>query len=430
MSDLIAELVAGGYPDPDGGPALDVRLDSVAIEDSLDGREADLLRDLQLGPALAVVSDPDTRAALGARVERALGSRFRVQSVVLPARPHADDQTVDRLRNALDPGVDALVAVGSGTVNDLCKHVAASLDRPYVVFATAPSMNGYTSMSASITVDSLKSSLPARPPRGAFFDLEVIASAPTRLIVAGLGESLCRSTAQVDWLMAHLLLDTPYRNAPFALLAADEAALLAQVDALVAGDRGAVRRLVRILVLSGFGMTVCGSSAPASQGEHLLAHYIGMRRPDLRDSTFHGEQMSVTTLAMTELQQRILAMPALPPLHPTGVTEREVVDLFGSRICWEKFAPKRLSAERAEEINQRVAEDWDTIRARISCVGLGLAELRSILSFAGAPMRAEDLGWPDALLAESGAKARLIRGRFTFLDLAAELGLPAIATAG
>ena len=60
---------------------------------------------------------------------------------------------------------DALVAVGSGTINDLCKYAAAKDGKPYVVFATAPSMNGYTSMNAAITVDGHKKTLPAATPR-------------------------------------------------------------------------------------------------------------------------------------------------------------------------------------------------------------------------------------------------------------------------
>jgi Glycerol dehydrogenase and related enzymes len=87
---------------------------------------------------------------------------------------------------------DALVAVGSGTINDLCKY-AAFLDRkPYVVFGTAPSMNGYTSVSAAITEHGHKKSLPAAAPVGVFLDLAVLAAAPPRMIRSGLGDSICR----------------------------------------------------------------------------------------------------------------------------------------------------------------------------------------------------------------------------------------------
>ena len=65
---------------------------------------------------------------------------------------------------------DALIAVGSGTINDLCKYASALDRKPYVVFGTAPSMNGYTSVNAAITVGGLKKSLTAQAPAGAFLD--------------------------------------------------------------------------------------------------------------------------------------------------------------------------------------------------------------------------------------------------------------------
>src|SRR6185295_482865 len=158
-----------------------------------------------------------------------------------------------QLAGRLDPQLDAVVAVGSGTINDLCKLAARDRGVPQLVFATAPSMNGYTSLSASLTEGGVKRSLRAATPVAAFFDLGVLAAAPIRLIRAGLGDSICRPTAQADWRLAHLLLDQPYRAAPFALLAGDEAALLARADALVTGDLAAMRHLARTLVLSGFG---------------------------------------------------------------------------------------------------------------------------------------------------------------------------------
>ena len=126
-------------------------------------------------------------------------------------------QTVEVLRRA-SADADALVAVGSGTINDVCKYAAAKDGKRYAVFATAPSMNGYASKNAAITIDGHKSSLAAASPVGVFMDLAVLCAAPARMIRAGLGDSLCRSTAQADWLLSHHLLGTPYRHAPFALL--------------------------------------------------------------------------------------------------------------------------------------------------------------------------------------------------------------------
>lgn len=422
--DPIALLLEGRYPDPETGELLRAQARSIAIEPSLDGAEAELVGGLGLGRNLAVVSDVDTHAALGRRVERALAARFTVQSIVLGRRPHPDTETLARLGGLLEARTDAVVAVGSGTLNDLCKVVALRRGCPQVVFATAPSMNGYTSLSASITEAGLKRSLRAATPVGAFFDLGVLAAAPARLIRAGLGDSVCRPTAQADWLLSHLLLDRPYREAPFALLAADEAELFARAGALVAGDLSAMRHLVRTLVLSGFGMTLADGSYPASQGEHLISHYVeAMGPPDLPEA-FHGEQIGVAAIAVAELQERLLAREAPPELRPTAVGREELVGRYGEErgeACWRELSGKHFDRERTEELNARLAARWGEMRARIRPVTLGAARLRAVLEAAGAPIVPEDLGWPAELLADAMTHARELRNRYTFMDLAADM---------
>jgi glycerol-1-phosphate dehydrogenase [NAD(P)+] len=252
----------------------------------------------------------------------------------------------------------------------------------------------------------------------------VLAAAPIRLIRAGLGDSVCRPTAQADWLLAHLLFDRAYREAPFALLAGDEPVLLAEARALVSGDLAAMRRLVRTLVLSGFGMTICGGSYPASQGEHLLSHYIEMMRPADLPAALHGEQTGVCALAMARLQDRVLAREAPPVVHPTAVAHDDVIRRFGAErgeACWRELEPKRIDRDRAEQLTARLAAGWDAMRTRIRGVTLGHASMAAALAAAGAPTAPHDLGWPDALLDDAIAHAREIRNRYTFLDFALDI---------
>ena len=424
MSDgTIERLLEGRYPDPDGGGVLRVPTRAVVIGDSLARDEAELVRRLDLGRAFAVVSDSVTHGVLGARVERALAAIGPVTSLVLPGRPHADETTA-ALVGRETARVDALVAVGSGTITDLTKYAAARAGKPCAAFGTAPSMNGYTSPSAAITVDGLKKSLPAVAPAGVFLDVAILAAAPARLVRAGLGDSLCRSTAQADWLLAHLLRGEPYREVPFALLAPDEPGLLAESEALVRGDHAAVARLARTLVLSGFGMAICGGSYPASQGEHLISHYADMLGSTAWPPSFHGEQVGVATLAMAALQEEVLGGPA-PEIGPTRADESALVGHFGPALgpaCWRELARKRLDAKAAEALTWRLAEDWERIRSRLLSVTRSAGELRAALARAGAPVTPEALGWPRAFFRDAVLHAREIRSRWTFLDLAADAG--------
>jgi glycerol-1-phosphate dehydrogenase [NAD(P)+] len=424
LSDVtIQRLLEGGYPDPDGGGALHVPTRAVVVADSLAGDEAELVRRLELGRSFAVVSDSVTHEVLGRRVERALGAIGPITSLVLPGGPHADEMTAE-LVGRETAHVDALVAVGSGTITDLTKYAAARAGKPCAAFGTAPSMNGYTSPSAAITIDGLKKSVPAVAPAGVFLDLGVLAAAPVRLIRAGLGDSLCRSTAQADWLLAHLLRGEPYREAPFALLGPDEPGLLAEPEALVRGDRAAVARLARTLVLSGFGMAICGGSYPASQGEHLISHYADMLGSPDWPPSFHGEQVGVATLAMARLQEQILGGPP-PQIGPTREDESALVRHFGPTLgpaCWRELARKGLDAAAAKVLTERLADEWEQIRSRIRTVKRSAAGLRATLERAGAPVTPEALGWSRAFFRDAVLRAREIRSRWTFLDLAADAG--------
>jgi len=421
-ADPLEALLAGRYRDPQTGELVGVTTQALALEPSLAGSEADLVAGLGFGRRLAIVSDPNTTAALGARVTRALSGRFTIIPIALPRDPVPDAETVERLRVA-SASADALIAVGSGTINDLAKYASALDGKPYAVFATAPSMNGFTSLTASITVDGHKKTLPAHAPAGAFFDLEVLAAAPARLIRSGLGDSICRATAQWDWLLSHLLLGTPYREIPFALLADDEPDLVAHAADLLGGDLGVMRRLVRTLLLSGFGTAIVGSSAPASQAEHLVSHYLDMLGPLNRPPVFHGEQIGVTTLSIARLQEAMLETP--PVLVADRATEAEFVARYGDHLghsTWAEFAEKRLTVERADELNHEIAANWQKFMAQLGAIALPSAQIHAALTAAGAPTTPEAIYLDRAFYEGALTHARDIRNRYTVLDLAAASG--------
>ena len=179
---LIDEVRTGRWINPETGePAPPAQHDMIVIAEDLDGAEPALVAELGMTGRLAVVADRDTWDALGSRIARNLGGA----AAVILDRPHADLDTVADLTSRL-AGYDGIIAVGSGTVNDLCKYVTFQDGRRYCVFGTAASMDGYTSTTASMTLESgLKISLPAHGAAGVFLDLKVSAAAPGYLSAAG-----------------------------------------------------------------------------------------------------------------------------------------------------------------------------------------------------------------------------------------------------
>ena len=423
---IIDDVVAGRYPAPELGGPLRTTIRKIAVADSLTGVEAELVAGLDLGARLALVGDENTWPVLGARVAAALPG---AQAILLD-HPKADEAHADLLQERARHA-DALVAVGSGTLNDLCKYVTHRTGRRCAVFATAPSMDGYVTSTVSITRDGFKLSLPAHAPLGVFFDLGVLAGAPLRMMRAGLGDTVCRTTAQADWLLSHLLLDTVYAETPYRLMAEDEPNLYAQAHLLPQGDLGAMLALTRMLILSGLGVLVTGTSHCGSMGEHAISHFIDTFA-DPHPKSLHGGQVGIATWTMARLQTAMLGTETPPVLAPLPVDPERYRRDYGRLApgCLAAVRNKPFDAEGTGRLNRRLQQRWPAIRDRILSVMLPLAEIERVMRAAGAPLTAAELGMDPALYRRAVGGAYQLRDRYCFLDLAAQSGRLAEFVAG
>lgn len=420
---LINDVIAGIWIDPDTGRPASVPYGQVLIADSLTGAEASLLRSVMPAARYGVVCDAATYEAAGRSVVEALGS---LAELVVLDHPHADEDEVERLRDRTRH-IDALVAVGSGTINDLCKYTTATDGRPYSVFGTAPSMNGYTSTTASITLRSgLKTTLKAQGARGVFLGLDVNAAAPAYLIAAGFGDSICRSTAQVDWYFSHRLFGTAYRISPYVLQAEDEAQLLARSAAVGRRDKNAIGYLHRLMALCGFGITISGMSHPGSMGEHQISHWIDSFAGPRHPGTVHGQQVGVTSITMARLQERILAETKAPRIKPVPFDEDGIRRRYPAAavdMCLAATRAKTMDQAACDRFNARLEELWPQLRAELQAMTIPADTLAGHLSAAGGGTTPEAIGLDRDLYREALKHSPEIRDRYSFLDLAAGMGM-------
>ena len=423
---LIDDVCKGRWRSPRSGTVCPPSpYDSIVIQETLDGAEADLVAALGMEGPFAVVADARTWEALGARVAGAVQSIAPVRTVILDT-PHADLATAAALSERL-AGAASVLAVGSGTVNDLCKYVTAQDGRRYSVFATAASMNGYTSTTASMTLDSgLKVSLPAHAPAGFFVDLTVSAAAPRHLAAAGFGDCMCRSVAQIDWWMSHRLLGTAYYEEPYELELADERELNARAHRLAEGSLEAVGYLYRVLTLCGLGISFTGVSNHGSMGEHQISHYIDCFAGGRHPRTLHGQQVGVASLTMARIQQRLLSADRPPVLRPTVIDEAGMARRMGPQVaadCLTEYRKKATDAAGAARLNRRLEEIWPELRRECLKMAIPAREMERLLAAAGAPTTAADLDLPVDFYREAVRHAHEMRNRFSFADLACDAGL-------
>jgi glycerol-1-phosphate dehydrogenase [NAD(P)+] len=259
-----------------------------------------------------------------------------------------------------------------------------------------------------------------------FFDLSVISQCPIRLTRSAFADLICRTTAQVDWLMSHLLFGTPYRELPYILLAYDEDGLFDHAHALQEGDFEAFGILVRICALMGLAICIASTSHPGSMGEHMMSHYIDMFFKDVNPNTLHGEQVGVTSLTMSRLQNRILGRENPPVLEPTAIREADMIARYGQEIgqqCLEELNKKALDRVEADRINRYLSENWESFADQLRAVMLPTERLWEAMEEIGAIRTGCDLGLPQAFYQEVVRYSREVRNRFTMLDLAADSGM-------
>ena len=426
--EYIDQIYSGRWINPQTGetaPHCGVR--TIEIAESLEGREADLVRTAALEGKTALVADENTWDAAGNRIARNLKKEgITPTEIILKGRPKANLPAVEALGKQLED-FQSVIAVGSGTVNDLVKYVTAQDQRDYCVFGTAASMDGYTSTTASISLPSgLKKSLPAQIPRGVFLDIGVIASAPSFLSAAGYGDCMCNSVARIDWWMSHRLLGTHFSLEPYLIAETERAVFQEIAPGIAAGDIVAVGYLVRSLVLSGIGVAFTGSSHHGSMGEHQISHYIDCFAGHRHPGSLHGEQVGVASLSMSRIQQWFLDQSTPPLLQPTKIDYDDMMRRMGPDIvdqCIQEYRAKALDENGSEQMNQRLAEIWTELKDECLEIVEATETMTQNLSLAGGATTAEELGVPVDFYREAVRHGHEMRNRFSFADLACDAGL-------
>ena len=422
---VLNDLVAGRWRHPISGETASVDFKSIVIRDTLDGDEPSLLDSIGFAKKkIAVVSDNFTRDALAGRVVRNLEAAGLDLDDIVWANPRCSDKGVEELRG-LTSKAEALVAIGSGTINDSVKYAAFLDGKPFATFPTSP-MTAHFAGSASVSVDGMKESIPAHHAEGVFADLDVLRACPMRLIWSAYADVVCRTTAQVDWLLSHRLLGTSYHDTVYHLLAPDEPELMADPEAVAARDVDAIARVTRMNGLMGLGTAFAGTTHHGSMAEHMLSHYIDMFAGDDHPGTTHGEQVGVATLAMNRLHHLILDGETPPILRPTVVDRDKIAKRFGKAIAdasLKAFEAKRFDQAEVDRLNGKLADIWADLRDELRLLLLDSDDIEKSLRRVGAPVSAADLGlsvefWQDAI-----RYSRFTRDRYTMLDLAGDAGL-------
>lgn len=257
--------------------------------------------------SILLVADENTYGAAGEQTENALRGKntsrvlFTGKTVLIP-----NEDAINAVQDNLD-GIDLIIGIGSGVIQDLCKYVSFFNKIPYMVVATAPSMDGYASSGAAMILKGMKETVPAGLPLAIVADTDVLCASPLEMIKAGFGDIIGKYSALNDWKLStavngeffcDYIYNTTYEMIKETLMAA---------DGLLKREKKSVEAVTRALMVVGIMMSFLGNSRPASGSEHHLSHFFEITGIVKNEPYFpHGIDVFYSTYVTAKIREELL----------------------------------------------------------------------------------------------------------------------------
>ena len=382
----------------DCGCGMDHRcgIHDIRIGSGLVTQVGEILRENGFPRRLLLIGDRDTLAAAAGLEESLTG--FEVTRHCYDTLRVAAMDDVRLVEDYLDR-VDAVVAVGAGSIHDPSRLACARRNKPLCLFATAPSMDGFASYNAPIVDGGFKTTHAAKCPEVIIADTKILAAAPKALKSAGFGDMISKYIALIDWQVSHLVTGEAYcpRVAELTRTAADR--LMTMADRVTLEDEETAAAVLESLLMTGIAMSFTRTSRPGSGTEHILAHYWEcIELLEGKIPNFHGEDVGVATL-LTLREYEALAGRETVTAHPEVNDWDAVYRAYGPLAgdVRQLNTPDTIT----DGIEPRVIEEkWPEIRAIVRSVPDYDACYRAMKA-AGCKTTIAEIGKDPAFVAES-----------------------------
>ena len=314
---------------------------------------------------IVLVADENTYPLCGDTVCNLLGKKIVSKKIFGKAIVVPNEQSIAAIEAVMPANTDLLLGIGSGVINDLCKHVSFIHNMRYVIIATAPSMDGYASVGAALTLNDMKVTLNARVPYAIVAESTIVGTAPADMIRSGYGDIVGKYSCLNDWRLAHLLLDEYFCEDVYNTVMAVVKQTENTAEALLARDPDAIGMLMEGLVIVGIMMSYVGNSRPASGSEHHLSHFFEITGLlDNRPYYLHGIDVLYSAAVTATLREKLLACK--PPFEEfkldRTVWEHEINTIYTKAADGVIELQDKVGLYNKLD-NAQFAEKWDEICA-------------------------------------------------------------------
>ena len=383
-----------------------------------------------------LLADANTWKAAGERVlavleaEGMTSSRYVFESGAL----EPDEHTVGSAVMHMDYSCDAVIAIGSGVINDTGKILASMTKTPYIIVGTAPSMDGYASKTSSMSRDGLKVSINTRCADVIIGDLDVLCAAPEKMLISGLGDMVAKYVSICEWRIAHLLVGEPYCEAIASLVRASLDLCVKNARLLMQRDPQAVKAVFEGLVVCGAAMEFAGLSRPASGVEHYFSHVWDMRGLEFGTQvSTHGIQCAIGTVLALRLYEEIrktkpdrkkaLAFAYNFDFEAWSKELRSFLGTGAETMIRAEAKEGKYDLRKHKTRLDQIISNWAALLSVMDEELPAAEDIERLLEMIGAPKEAQEIGISGDLLPMSFKATKDIRDKYVLSRLCWDLGV-------
>ena len=346
----------------------------------------------------------------------------------------ADEQALGSIAMANDKEADIIISVGTGTINDLGRYFSYITGRPFMLIATAPSMDGLVSGVAPLIFHNMKITFPAQEPLALICDPEIMSNAPVKMLAAGAADILGKYNCLLDWKLSNIINNEYYCDTIAGIMRKAVDQTMESTKGLASHDGEAVSVLTQALVLSGIAMDFSENSRPASGAEHHQSHYWEMQFLfDGTPAVLHGTKVGIGTVLMLELYNALAEMekPDFVRIRE-GISDRLSVEEWEKEMhrCYRDGADGIIALEKKSKKNDSeglfkrlnvIEEKWEEIQT-LAKTAPKASEIFDVLAKMGAAKIPADVGISRQYVYDSIRYGKELRDRYTILQFMWDIG--------
>ena len=383
-----------------------------------------------------LIADRNTYQAAGKQVCKVLDAHNIPYSLYVFSQEtiHPNEEAVGSAAMHYDVSCDMVIGIGSGVINDIGKLISKLTKTPYIIVATAPSMDGYASATSSMDVDGLKTSVPSRCANVIVGDLDVLREAPVQMLISGLGDMLAKYVSICEWRISNLITGEYYCPTVAEYIRKALKKCVDHAEGLLNREEEAVRAVFEGLIIGGVAMNYAGLSRPASGVEHYFSHVWDMRALEFgMPASTHGIQCALGTLYALRIYEQVKKYTPDVALAEQKVSAFDhpsynqfLKDFLGrsaeSMLALEEKEGKYDPVKHHSRIAY-IAEHWQELVQIMEQELPAAAELERLLKAIGAPCSVEEIGLSADILRPTFEATKDIRDKYVLSRLCWDLGI-------